>query len=210
MIVDKTVLTDTAEFMRELGITDDAALKNLCEWQGKKRDIGTLERLRDFVLRGCFANERQLRDGLYGEYGADTNSEYFAKGIDALVALRTYGEVSTRESAEKYCGDMWEAFFTEIENLLGQKIPEWFFPALASVAHRCGYQNSFEQEVVRVLIIWEMGGDSLSFEFRALARSLANAWRELSQYKLGENEWWIIMYPTEDDYDGEFGGYDEF
>jgi hypothetical protein len=208
-VVDKTIPTDTALFASCLGIKGADALKAICVLMGETRDIGSLERLRDLVLWGCFSNESALRGALYDAYGDDVNAEYCKAGIDALVALRTYNMVSTKEFAAKYCGDMWDAYFGELERQLGAEVPEWFFPALAILARQSTYNTDFERRIFRVLMIWRIGCDMYDVPRPTLARTLAAAWRPLSQYELGEDDKWRIFYPEEDDsYEG--GGYQEF
>jgi hypothetical protein len=208
-VVDKTIPTNTAEFMRGLGITDADALEALNILMRETRDIGSLERLRDLVLRGCFTGKERLLDALYDAYGDDVNAEYCKAGIEALVALRTYNLVPTQESAAKYCGDMWVGYFGELERQLGAHVPEWLFPALAVLARRYDYNSSFESGVFRVLMAWQIGCDTYGVPYPTLARTLAAAWRTFSQYELGDDDQWIIVFPAEDDsYDG--GGYEEF
>lgn len=199
MAVDLTGEVSTPEFFRGLGINDAEALEALSIlMRGETSDLGSLHRLRDLVLRGCFRNEAQLRSALYDVYGADVNADYCAAGVGALVALRDYNEVDTREAVAKYC-DKWVTDAGDVARLVGEKIPEWFFPALANIARDAGGERAFEMRIARALMAWGMGGDPLGFTFRRLSDTLSYSWNNLKNYELGENEQWLVFYLAEEE-----------
>jgi hypothetical protein len=199
MAVDLTGEVSTPEFFRGLGINDAEALEALSTlMRGETCDLGSLHRLRDLVLRGCFRNEAQLRNALYEVYGADANADYCAAGVEALVALRAYNEVDTREAVAKYC-DKWVTDADAVVRLAGEKIPEWLFPALANIARDANGERAFERRITRALMAWGMGGDPLDFTFRQLVEVLSYCWNNLKSYELSESEQWLVFYLAEEE-----------
>lgn len=204
MVDDKTVEIDARGFFRDLGITDEADLDALrilmCGDEGGMRDLGSLERLRDLVLHGCFRTESQLRRALFDAYGQKVYADSCAPGVDALVARRKYGVVPTVETAQKYCPG-WSDFSFRLEYYLGAQVPEWFFPALATLARERNDSHGYWDGLFRALTAWQMGGDPLDLAFRDLMNLLKEAHPYLSKVSEEATGKWIIVYRSEDEPD---------
>lgn len=194
-IIDKTIPTSTREFFQNLGVTDTAALNSLCELLQPTCDIGTLEDLRNLVLRGCFRTAEDLHYGLANVLGQDVFTDYGEPAAKGLMSLRTFNDVPTVAAAIEFCGsDLRDSQHKSLVSLLGATVPEWFFPALVILARRSANDMGFMQAVSRALSAWNYG-DEIDGPPRHVPMLLRGCWTTLRARK---PERWLITYAPED------------
>jgi hypothetical protein len=208
--IDLTIETDTREFFRKLGITDDAALDALAVALGETRDIGHLQHIQALVAYGCFIDRDTLVRTLSYDCGAHDEADV---GVQALANLRGLKTVSTAEAVREHLGsDLPDYRVKAFVTFLGENTPEWFWPmvimlAAASQEFRFGPDMEFRRSLNGVFAV--LGHDVLDTLFDpavgVIHDALGLARWELSTRELTESErrWFIpaAVGVGYDDYD---------
>ncbi len=145
----------THTFLVERGVESYLLQELVAMAIGNAPDPEFLEGLAALLDHGCFRNVAQLRTAIRdyvakGNNGVSDNADY----IRILADTRTFTDVRTGDTFLEYVGTD-DATAIRLEELLGDTVPEWFFPALCVVARRTN-SMTFAEEVAALLQLWEI------------------------------------------------------
>jgi hypothetical protein len=121
------------------------ALGNFCE-------PAFLDGLTALIDHGCHRNTTGLRTAIR-DYVVQPGEELniTAPFIRILAAGRTLDVVPTTVAVQEYCG--YRAPAELLEQLLGENVPAWLFPAICVVARRTG-AFEFADQLTGLLTLW--------------------------------------------------------
>lgn len=133
---------NTTDFCWHLGTSDSSVANDILIAFGG--DEARLQEVKQLLEWGCYRSAETLADALVARYGL--RSKASRRAVEAIAAKRSYTEVPTLAAAERLLNKPPDTDDNEALSILGDTVPEWFFPALATIARDYADQASPEDK----------------------------------------------------------------